>query len=172
MSCNFIIPYLSFMAGYPKFSQWFYHTCVISKYAAKKKKKKKKIKRKSKIKFRILVSKNWKLFSFTAGWWKISNVYLIFKYGFILTPKTRPTSTRKRRWTYSEISLNRGSKCDVRVPIRWRLSLLLLWLSRWSATAELRGALRLACNWVRNVTHNEGYIKGVTLVYLKDYRGQ
>ena len=32
-------------------------------------------------------------------------MYLIFKYGFVLTPKTWPTSTRIRRWTCSEISL-------------------------------------------------------------------
>ena len=55
--------------------------------------------------FRMLISKNYKCYSFTAGWWKISNVYLIFKYGFVLTPKTWPTSTSIHRRTYSEISL-------------------------------------------------------------------
>ena len=32
-------------------------------------------------------------------------MYLIFKYGFVLTPKTWPTSTRTRHWMYSEICL-------------------------------------------------------------------
>ena len=35
-SCNFIILYLSYMVGYPIFSHWFYHLCVIIKYSAKK----------------------------------------------------------------------------------------------------------------------------------------
>ena len=46
---------------------------------------------------------------------------------------------------------HRGSQCDVIVPTRWRLSLLLLWLPRWRATAEMCNVLRFACNQVRNV---------------------
>ena len=34
--CNFLILHLSYMAGYPTFSHWFYHLCVIVKYSAKK----------------------------------------------------------------------------------------------------------------------------------------
>ena len=44
-----------------------------------------------------------------------------------------------------------GCQYDVRVPTRWRLSLLLLWLPRWCMTAEFHGALGLACNWVGNI---------------------
>ena len=36
--------------------------------------------------------------------------------------------------------------CDVRVPTRWRLNLLLLWFPRWGAVAELQGALHLTRN--------------------------
>ena len=36
-----------------------------------------------------------------------------------------------------KLRCNRDSQCDVRVPIRWGLSLLLLWQSRWCATEEV-----------------------------------
>ena len=46
---------------------------------------------------------------------------------------------------------NTGCQCDVRVPSRWRLSLLLLWLLRWHTTAEMHGALQgLTGNRVHN----------------------
>ena len=48
-------------------------------------------------------------------------------------------------------TVNRGHQFDVRIPTRWRLSLSLLKLPHWRKTAQLRGALCLARNWVRNV---------------------
>ena len=43
---------------------------------------------------------------------------------------------------------DRGGQCDVRVPTRWQLSLLLPWLLHWRSTPELHGTLRLAPNGV------------------------
>ena len=47
-------------------------------------------------------------------------------------------------------STNRGHQCEVWVPTRWWLGLLLLWLLPWHATAKLCGALHFARTQVRN----------------------
>ena len=53
--------------------------------------------------------------------------------------------------SWQSLMLYKGRQCDIRVPTRWRLSLLLPWLPHWCTSAPLRGALPLARYRVHNI---------------------
>ena len=46
-------------------------------------------------------------------------------------------------------SVYRGCQCNIRVPTRWQVTVLLLRLPRWCV--EFRGAQLLVHNWMRNI---------------------